>query len=424
MRNIRPTTIIAISAILLTASVYLVSLQMRGASTVEPTVYRIGVISPSASMYDSVKTLVGFAEEDINSYYRGQGMDVEIVFEMRDADGNSVTHLDMVREFKDNGVNIIIGGAWSSQASTTLSYANENGVVLVSPSSTSTDLAIPGDNLFRLCPDDAAQGRVISEALWSWGVKAIVVIQRGDAWADGIYDALNRSFSGRGGVVAGRDRYDPADSDFSGCLSQAEEWAQEAVGSCGVDHVAVEVLGLHEVADLVSQAKGYPALYGLYWFGSDGTARNAALTVNAPEEAGHLKVLSPLASPVESQSIDAFRDRYRSSSGGALDEHWSELYAANWYDAAWICARAVVEAGTTDAGKVKEALPRVADDDYTTGPCRLNPAGDRETADYVIWGYALIDGRCEDVRYGLYDGAKGEVAWDTGTLGFSPPGQG
>ena len=414
MRSMKPTTIIAISAILLTVSIYLVSLQMWGASTVEPTVYRIGVVSPSTSMYDSVKTLVGFAEEDINSYYKVQGRDVAIVFEMRDAEGNSVTHLDMVREFRDNGINVVIGGAWSSQANTTLSYANENGVILVSPSSTSTDLAIPEDNLFRLCPDDAAQGRVISEALWSWGVKAIVVIQRGDAWADGIYDALNRSFSGRGGVVAGRARYDPADNDFSGSLSQAEEWAQEAVGSCGVDHVAVEVLGLHEAADLVSQAKGYLALYGLRWFGSDGTAHNVALTVNAPEEAGHLKVLSTLASPVESQSIDALRERYSSSSGGALDEHQSELYAANWYDAAWICAKAVVEAGTTDAAKVKEALPGVADDDYATGPCRLNPAGDRETADYVIWGYALVDGGCEDVRYGLYDGSKGEVVWTSG----------
>jgi branched-chain amino acid transport system substrate-binding protein len=346
-----------------------------------------------------------------------------IRFEISDAGGSSEAHLDRIKGLKAEGINIVIGGAWSSQASASLSYVNENNMLLLSPGSTSPALAIPGDNLFRLCPDDAVQGRVISEALWSWGVKAIVVIQRGDVWADGIYDALSKNFSRMGGVIVERVRYDPMDIDFGECLKLAEEGAQEAINLYGVDHVAVEVLGFHEVADLVTMAKGYPAIYGLYWFGSDGTARNIALSGNAPEEADHLKIFSTLTAPVESQGIKALRDRYLSSSGRTLDAYQAEFYAANWYDAAWICAKAVLEAGMTDTDKVKAILPRVADNNYTTGLCRLNPAGDRETADYVIWGYGLVNGRCEDTRYGLYDGLKGEVTWDTETLGFSPPSQ-
>jgi branched-chain amino acid transport system substrate-binding protein len=163
MRNMKPTTIIALTAILLTGSAYLVSLQMWSASTAEPQVFRIGVVSPSTSLYDSVKTLMGFAEEDINSYYRSEGRDVAIIFEISDAGGNSEAHLDRVKEFKAKGINVVIGGAWSSQASASLSYVNENDMLLFSPSSTSPDLAIPYDNLFRLCPDDTAQGRVMSE---------------------------------------------------------------------------------------------------------------------------------------------------------------------------------------------------------------------------------------------------------------------
>ena len=421
MRNIGPTAIIALAVTLLAGSAYL-SLQMWGTPTAEPQVIRIGVISPCTSLYDSVKTLMGLAEEDISSYYEGQGRDVAITFDVANAGGSSDAHLEKVKEFKAQGINVIIGGAWSSQARASMPYVNENGMLLFSPSSTATDQAIPGDNLFRLCPDDAVQGRVISEALWSWGVKALIVIQRDDAWADGIYDALSQGFTGMGGVVAERVRYDPAVTDFSGCLDLAEEAAQEAIDLYGLDHVTVEVLGLHEAADLAAAARAYPAVYSLSWFGSEGTAHNIALSGNAPEDADHLKVLSPLASPAETQSIEALRDRYQSSSGRTLDAHQAEFYAANWYDAAWICAKAVLEAGTTDADMVKEALPRVADDNYTTGPCRLNSAGDRETADYVIWGYALVDGGCEDVRYGLYDGLKGEVVWDTENLGFSPPG--
>jgi branched-chain amino acid transport system substrate-binding protein len=416
------TRTVIISAILLTGLVYLVSLQMWGTSTVEPKVVRIGVISPSTSSLN-VTALMGFAEEDINSYYKSQGRDVTIRFEICDAGGSSEAHLDRIKGFKAEGINIVIGGAWSSQASASLSYVNENNMLLFSPGSTSPALAIPGDNLFRLCPDDAVQGRVMSEVLWSWGVKAIVVIQRGDVWADGIYDALFQNFSKMGGVIVERARYDPMDINFGECLKLADEGAQEAINLYGVDHVAVEVLGYHEVANLVTIAKDYPTIYGLYWFGSDGTALNIALSDNAPEEADHLKMFSPLAAPVESQGIEALRDRYLSSSGRTLDTYQAEFYAANWYDAAWICAKAVLEAGTMDTDKVKEVLPRVADNNYATGLCRLNPAGDRETADYIIWGYGLVNGRCEDTRYGLYDGLKDKVTWDTETLGLPPPAQ-
>jgi branched-chain amino acid transport system substrate-binding protein len=423
VRNMKPMMIIALSAILLTGSAYLVSLQMWGASTVEPKVVRIGVVSSSTSSLNSVKTLMGLAEEDINSYYKSKGQDTTFRFEISDAAGSSEAHLDRVKEFKAEGINIVIGGAWSSQASASLSYVNENNMLLLSPGSTSPALAIPDDNLFRLCPDDTVQGRVIAEMLWSWGIKAIVVIQRGDAWADGIYDALSKNFSRMGGVIVERARYDPMDINFGECLKLAKEGAQEAINLYGVDHVAVEVLGYHEIADLVTMANDYPTIYGLYWFGSDGTALNIALSFNTPDEADHLKMFSPLAAPVESQGIEALRDRYLSSSGKTLDAYTAEFYAANWYDAAWICAKAVLEAGTTDTDKVKEVLPRVADDNYTTGLCRLNPAGDRETADYIIWGYRLVNGICEDTRYGLYDGLNGEVTWDTEALGFSPPGQ-
>jgi branched-chain amino acid transport system substrate-binding protein len=396
---------------------------MWGASTVEPKVVRIGVISSSTPSLTSVKTLMGLAEEDINSYYKSQGRDMTIRFEISDAGGKSEVHLDRIKEFKAEGINIVIGGAWSSQASSSLSYVNENNMLLFSPGSTFLALAIPGDNLFRLCPDDTVQGLVMSEVLWSWGVKAIIVIQRGDVWADGIYDVLSQNFSRMGGVIMERVRYDPTNPDFRECLKLADEGAQEAINLYGVDHVAVEVLGLHEVADLATMAKDYPTIYGLYWFGSDGTALNIALSVNAPEEADHLKIFSTLTAPVESQSIETLRDRYQSSSGRTLDAYQAEFYAANWYDAAWICAKAVLEAGTTDTDKVKEVLPRVADNNYATGLCRLNPAGDRETADYIIWGYGLVNGRCEDTMYGLYDGLKGEVTWYTETLRFSPPGQ-
>ena len=53
---------------------------------------------------------------------------------------------------------------------------------------------------------DAVQGPAIAEMLWTWGIEAIIVIQRGDSWADGLYNIIEIDFPARGGVIAERIR--------------------------------------------------------------------------------------------------------------------------------------------------------------------------------------------------------------------------
>ena len=228
-------------------------------------------------------------------------------------------HLQKVQEFHDERVDLIIRGRWSSQAQSSLDYANDNEMLLFSPSSTSPQLAIHDDNLFRLCPDDNQQAPAIAEMLWSWGIEAVTVIQRGDVWADGIYNKFKDEYPVRGGVILKRIRYAEDVQDFSNYLADAEAEASNAVGVYGAKHVGVLILSFAESVTMVTQAKDYSTIYSLKWFGSDGTAMSQQLIDDAPEESDHLKIFSTLAAPEYSLKFNEMAERWYNLVSRPLD---------------------------------------------------------------------------------------------------------
>ena len=379
------------------------------------TTVEIGVISSTTDGLENYATIIDLANKDITDYMAQKGLDYSFTYWIEDAQGSAAVHLEHVQKFKSIGIDLLIGGGWSSQASASLSYINENDMLLISASSTSPLLAIPGDNLFRVCPDDRSQAPAIAEMLNSWGIKAIIVIQRADIWADGIYNALANDYPALGGVIAERIRYVNDATEFSSYLARAEEIAKELVGQYGAENVGIEIISMTESVAIVAQARDYPTIYNLKWFGTDGTSLNQQLIDNAPEESDHLKIFSTLAAPLDSEKFWNVYERYYLFSNQPLT-----YYTAALYDACWVYALSIIEANSADAMKIKTVLPSVASN-YVgiTGQCMLNEAGDRFKTNYDIWGYGIEDSSGKNVKYGYYDSGSQRVIWDT-TL-ITPP---
>ena len=209
-------------------------------------VVQIGDIATTNGELNNTKVLSDMAIADINEYMEENGHPYRFEAVVESADGQASVHLKKVKELHQNGVDLIVGGRWSSQAKGSLSYINKKDVLLLSPSSTLTSLAIANDNLFRLAPDDSIQAPVIADMLWGWGIEAIVVIQRGDVWADGIYDVLREEYPKLGGVIAEHIRYKTDKTDFRSCLQTAEEIAVDLIEQYGIDHVGVEIISFGE----------------------------------------------------------------------------------------------------------------------------------------------------------------------------------
>lgn len=387
---------------------------------------RIGVIS---STTEGLETLEPFfkkiIEKDINKYMnkltKPPGPPLKFEFLIEDAQGTWEIHLEKVEEFHAMGVDLIIGGGWSSQAYYSLDYVNANDMLLLSASSAAPILAIPGDNLFRLCPDDTIQGSLLARMISSREIENVIVIQRDDTWANGLYDVFQVNYEDiYEGTILDCLVYPTEEEDFHSYLEDADDAASQAEEG---EDVTVLIFSFSEIRQIMIQASErdeddnllYPHIYGEGpdprdppWFGTESSGRSQTTLEEAPDQACHLKILSGLSAPPDSPKFNEMAERYLKRTGYEMG-----YYSATQADAAWIIAHAVVETQSSTGTDVINVLPDIASEYYGySGWCELNEAGDRESSNFDIWGfYRTTDGTPSFKIYGIYDAEIDEIIW-------------
>jgi branched-chain amino acid transport system substrate-binding protein len=364
---------------------------------------QIGYISSTTTGLEQAQPRYAeMIEPDVNAYAAELGYDVEFEYLVDDATGQAAVHLEKVQGFKAMDVNIFIGGGWSSMASAALSYCNDNDMLMFSPSSTSPLLALADDNLYRMCPDDTIQSPAIAAMLESRGIEYIVIIHRGDPWADGIYNFLVPDFEARGGTVLERIRYAGEATEFANYLQTTEDIMSQAVADYGADKCAIEIISFSESVTMVTQAEDFPTIYSLPWFGSDGTAIVKQHTDDAPDQSTHLGIFSTVAAPAESSKYKDLWDRY-----DALVSLPFGYYSACEYDIAWVFTETILETQSIDALDQIPLLQTTCFNSFgASGWNILNEYGDRAGANYQIWSYDP-----DSYVAGLFDAVTGEVTW-------------
>ena len=378
---------------------------------------QLGYISSTTVGLETTVPLVDdILTPDYNAYLAKLGMDTTMEFLIDDATGQAAVHLEKVQGYKSMDINVFIGGGWSSQAQAALSYCNDNDMLMWSSSSTSPLLAIADDNLYRMCPDDTIQAPAIAEMLVSHGIHAIVLIQRGDAWADGIYNYLEPAYTAKGGVIGEKIRYAGEATEFSNYLQTAEGVAESLVAEYGAEHVGVEIISFSESVVMVTQAQDYPTLYSLVWFGSDGTTLSQQHCDDAPVQTDHLKIYSTYAAPAESEKFADLYDRYY-----ALVSQPFGYYSACSYDIGWVLTESIMNSQSLDATVLIPIQHDTAFNNFgASGWNRLNAAGDRYGSNYQIWSYHYQGDVVVPYVAGLYDGITGQVTWYP-AIGYVPP---
>jgi len=360
----------------------------KATSSIAGKTVKIGYIAPDTATYTPTKVFMEtVVQPDLNAYASSLGLDVSFEFVIMDANGQANTHLELVQKLRNENARIFIGSGWSSQGCATLSYANANKMLMISPSSTSPTLAIANDRFFRMCPADTAMPPALADAIWSYGIREVIVIQRGDSWGDGIINQFTPLFTANGGTVSEVVRYPAETTDFCPALMEARTLGEEAIARMGGDasKVGVLLLAFDEAAQILKQVSQCEILYNLVWFGADSTAQSTDILRDSPLEANHLKLFSLLPqNPSNSTKYTALKARYEE----ATNEGFT-VYRAYLYDAAWVLAKSILETGSDNATRVAEALPSICESHYgATGWCRLNEYGDRAPPPFGIWYYA------------------------------------
>ncbi len=366
----------------------------------------IGVIEAEGGWAE--QSVIEWAEEDINKYMRDNDLDYSFTFHMKDAESSVETHLDRIKEYDSMGINLIIGGPWSSMAKHSLEYITVNDILLTSSSSTSAELSLE-DNLYRLAPPDNYQAKAIIKMLKDWGIKAIIVFEQEDIWGTALYNSLTIECQKNDIDIINLYQFEPGETSFSESIASAIEDIQTYTNIYGADNIGVQVLAFSgETISLLWEARNHPTIYDIQWFGTESIASNNDIKDQAFVEAINVGLYSTFpTTPLNYEKYDTLNDLFKREYGYAMS-----LYMANLYDAAWIYALSVVEVGSTEVSSIRDVINEVAMNyEGVSGYCTLDENGDRTISNYDIWGYRKLGSKNVNEKIGFYSSEGDKITW-------------
>lgn len=246
-------------------------------------------------------------------------------------------------------VHYIIGEVCSKASIPVSEIANAEGVLQISPTSTSELLTVDENGVtkefvFRACFIDPFQGLVGAKfVMENLGAKtAFVMLDQANDYVKGLAESFEKAFTEAGGTVVGKASYTAKDTDFSAIVAQIKETNPEVV----------YLPDYYNIVNLVmKQAK--EAGVNVPFVGGDGWD-SADLDLAAAAGGFFTNHYSPDSTADAVVSFKAaYGEKYKDDAGNALVP---DALAALAYDATNLLLSSIEKAGVDDAAKVKDAM--------------------------------------------------------------------
>ncbi|HZC21625.1 MAG TPA: penicillin-binding protein activator, partial [Nitrososphaeraceae archaeon] len=379
----------------------------------QPTVL-FGALLPltgtSSQLGESEKAALEIGVKDINDYFSKTHSKTRIELIIEDTQTDPTTSLQKLKQLQAKGIKIVIGPATSAAVQGVKDYADKNGILLISASSTAPSANIRGKdseyntNIFRLVPDDTHQAQAISQRMWKDGIRVVIPFWRTDIYGNGLVNATTKYFHQLGGKVIDSIGYIPYTGDFSASLNRInfmiwdhdlkslESKINQAVPLYGLDKIGVYVVAYDEIAPIFTQAQErHDVLSKVKWYGSDGSALVDSLVRNT--EAAIFATKTGFPNPIYGveNDNDARLKQIEAEMHKKL-ERPSKPYAYVAYDILWITSLTQDSIKKTKSPQgdtvdsFKQKFREIASTyKGITGNTTLNKVGDRRFGDYDIW---------------------------------------
>jgi branched-chain amino acid transport system substrate-binding protein len=189
----------------------------------------IGTISPNtgslAAYGAAVTTGVELAFEQINAAGGVNGQQVTII--NADDQFDPTECLNAFNSLVSQGVNLIIGSVTSGCTSAITDAANEEGVVLLTPSATADSITTKDDYVFRACYADSFQGAIAAYYAKQAGYTDVgVVYCAADTYSKGLYDSFKTACEKYGVTV--KETQSTASLDVQDYTTSLPPWLMRA----------------------------------------------------------------------------------------------------------------------------------------------------------------------------------------------------
>lgn len=272
-------------------------------------------------------------------------------------------------------VTAVIGEVASSLSLAGAPICQQNGVPMISPSSTNPKVTEQGDMIFRACFIDPFQGYVCAKFAWETKQykNAAILLDQSQAYSVGLAEEFEKAFVKFGGKISIKQQYNKGDQDFTARLTAIR----------GTNPEVIFVPGYYtDVANIAIQAKklgiNAPLLGGDGW-DSNKLCEIAGKAIEGSFYSNHASPDDP--SPAFQTFVTTYKDEYGSV---------PDALGALGYDSGKILFEAMKKAPSLAGKDLAAAIGQTKDFQGATGVTTINEKRDAVKSAVIL---ELKDGR-------------------------------
>ena len=298
---------------------------------------RLGLIGPMtgdhANYGTSTRDGAQIAVDEINEAGGVNGY--TFVLDTQDSQGDPDSAVSAYGKLMDSGMNVSLGCVLSGEAQSVITAAVEDGILIVTPTSSAVACIEGNPNAFRVCFNDAAQGTASADYIAdnNLGTKIAVFYQSDIDYSAGLYETFAAEAAAKGLEIVEEQTFTAgSNTDFSTQIN--------AIRDSGCELVFLPIYAA-EAATFLTQAAG--KLDGVTYFGCDGLD-GIQTKISDTSLIEGLMMLTPFAADAEDAATQSFVEKYVPVHGTEPDQ-----FAADGYDAVYIVKAAMEQCGKTPA---------------------------------------------------------------------------
>lgn len=242
-----------------------------------------------------------------------------------------------------------VWGALSSGATlaAATSVAIPNKVVMLSPTATSPEMTTLADDdyIFRVVASDDYQGKVLADIVKEEGLNKVAVTYVNNDYGVGIARTFIDAFKAAGGEITGEQKHEEKSPSFRAELA--------TLANSGPEALVVIAYAAGSGITIVRQSLEN----GLFdrFIGTDGLRDNKLI-----EELGAENLTTTFFSSPTSPPGTTAQGKFKSAYEEAYETAKDKIFIEQSYDAAFLLALAVEQAGSADRTAIRDALRIVA----------------------------------------------------------------
>lgn len=315
---------------------------------------KVGVISPITGSFafagEGANQAVILAAKHINQSGGILGKEVELVVEDGRCEGSSAVSA-VQKLINVDKVDFILGGHCSTETIVIAPVAEKSKILVMASITSSPDVTMAGDYIFRNFPSSNYYSRVAAEEAIKRGYKKVASLYELKEFPEGVARVINDTFETADGEVVFSEGFSSESVDLKSLLLKIDQAKPDIISftNQGPDTAIIFLKQMKELGLLDK----YPVLGGATFINKSINEKSGGLI-----ESSNIFTVDAYVD-MERETSKVFYDSFVSEFGSFPDVN--PYYITSSYDALFLMRDAIESCGSVDTECMKEFLYGVAD---------------------------------------------------------------